>query len=305
MSKIVLNGNSGSVYAKKRKRVKGADHHLRNEVKQFNPFVTQNGSRVGYGSFYISNIWDPDLTNITNANVCYGAWRPIIVHHPDYGSSNFNRIGNQYFMKYLRFKGYIWVGANIYRDISWRLVLYRSNVGALFDAATVTTSKAQADAVLEKVYKNVEPYTSAGGQGQPSIGEVSRHNFYKKIVNVDHKEEVSRKVIASGTIPAVWGATWTSNHQFGASSGVEHGLDTAFVVGDGRRYVPIDVKVTCNDWIKVDDIQYYLVLECDSIYGLNVTNPTTAVIIGVQEVNTWSQSCLIFNLFCRAYFIDP
>lgn len=302
MGKFLLDGTTGSSYTKKRKRVKGADHNVRREVKQFNPFVNQNDSLDNYGSFYMSNIYDPNKTGETEADIKFGSWYPIVVNGPRMGTGKSERIGNQYFMKYMRFLGYIAVTGYVYRDMNWRLVLYRSCNGPLF-ASTDTTYAARTDALLNHVYKNIEGFSQISAT-RPAQN-FARHNFYKKIVNVDSKDVYSRKVIASGTIPKSWDGTVVSQRSFGSTSGFIEGLQSDFLIGDGRRYLPLDIKVTCNDWIKDQEVFYYIALECDSVNGLDIKQMAQSVFPTVTESNVYSKSCFVFNLFCRGYFVDP
>lgn len=303
MGKFTVDGTTGAMYTKKRKRVKGADHHLRNEVKQYNPFVSVSSvNRNNYGSFYISNIYYPNKTGEQYESVKYGSWDPIMLHDPDPGAGSAEAIGNQYFLKYLRFKGYINVSDGCYRDVSWRLVLYRSNNGKLVpDSAQLPNTRA--DAILSHCYKATELFTNASSTN-PDVA-IARHNFYKKIVNVDNKDTFSKKIIASGTVPQTWTGQWTSTHALGATSGMSHGFYSDFQIGDGRRYIPLDIKVTCNDWVKKEEVFYYIVLETDSIKGLNISDPTNAALIGASESDVYAKSMFVFNFYCRAYFIDP
>ena len=307
MSTIYFSGTSGKVIAKKRKRVKGANHVKKAEIKYYNPLVTMGdpATRNNYGSVMMSNIFYPNTTGFPNASTRFSSWVPYPLHFPDIGSNYWEMIGDKMKLKWLRFKGYIQMTKLCISAVNWRLVLYRREQPEdLFGDAP--TLNAKADAILDAVYDNVEHFVNA-----EDVTTVARHNYYKKIKDVT-KTTVKRKVIASGSMPITNTPQGSNSRTIGATSGINETFSADIIASPlGPKYMPLDITVVCNDWIRKGVCQYYIVLETDHCYGIDIpaarnqSTGVSAVFPSVQVSDGWGQSMFFLNFFVRAYFVDP
>lgn len=305
MSKTInFLGNSGSVIAKRRKTVKGANHHKRDEVKQYNPFITmkpsemETANRDNYGAVVISNLMSASSVPSGHSEY-WSSWIPYKFADPDQGTKRYERIGDQYFLKYLRFKGYVTCHGNVHMAINWRLVLVRCTED-IFPAAS---GLARADN-YGSLFRNWENFNVT----DPSLDTYrlsARHNYHKKIVNTDKTEVYSRKVLASGCIPFNQKRDQIGMLQAGSSSSYSRGNIISIPYGEDVRLIPLDIKVKCNDWIKVNEVRYYIILEVDNPLGSHVAGYSSSAAGDVVLTHTWADREIDLNLFCRAYFIDP
>lgn len=295
MSKsVVFNGNSGSMFTKKRKRAKGANHVIKSEIKQYNPLVVENGNANNYGSVIISNIMQPDGVQANSTN--FGSWVPLILAHPTEGTGSFQRIGKQYYLKYLRILGHIEVGPRVAYASNWRMVLLRVNPGnKIVTQTTAGYGRINAYGSMFKNWENVVVTTEMDNRRA-----FIRHNYFKKIVDVDQKDLYARKVIASGVIPAT--ASYQDTTSYGSNALTTGVIRPKNPYSLCRRF-PLDIKVKCNDWLTEDE-HYYILVETDNTEGLNIGFAQS----GLAELTPnimWGDMAFNFNFFVRAYFTDP
>lgn len=285
----------GSCYARKRKRMKGTNAKKVIEVKQWNP--RYSGDANSFDSCNIYNI----CVNSAISPVGASSWMPFKINWPIAGTSSYNRVGNAIFLKYLRFKGYVRVYNRAVHGCRWRLRLIRA------DGFKFLEPSGQGIQLL-KQYLNMwkagqYPSQDTEFSVPTSVAGMTRHNFYKAFKDVQYNNILQTKVIASGYIPVSSPATT------GMTTGTIVGSETSTVAvntntvnqafSEGYYNVPIDVKVKCNDNVKVDDISYYYVLETDFGVGISYSNTN-----GLSMSLAISSVVFELNFFIRGYFTD-
>lgn len=282
---------TGSSYAKKRKRVKGANHVHKIEVKKVN---LVDGSALTTHVYL--NIYNQYLPS-SSGTAGIGSWFPFKLTWPTTGTGNHQCIGNQFKMKYIRLKGSIGVQNRSLVGIRWRLKLLRTESAPLTTNAGVTSA---INEYLSKVYDNDNAVDISGSfLAQASI---CKHNYYGIYKDVDKRNLYNIKVVASGYFPpaqSIWeGVDVTA----GSQGTVTKTLKLHPLMNQSFYSVPVDVKITCNDWIEADDICYYLILETDMPWGFHYDN---------NSEHGWAYSAStddhLFkaNFFVEGYFIDP
>ena len=285
----------GSSFARKRKRMKGTNAKKVVEVKQWNPRYT--GDSDSFDSVNIYNLCSNTLISPAGAS----SWMPFKINWPLTGTNSYNRIGNSIFLKYLRFKGYVRVYNRAVHGIRWRLRLIRA------DGFKFLEPSGQGIQLL-KQYLNMwkagqYPSQDSEFSVANSVAGMTRHNFYKAFKDVQYNNILQTKVIASGYVPVSSPAT--NSVTTGTIAGSETStvaLNTNLIVSnlsEGYYNVPIDVKVKCNDNVKVDDITYYYVLETDFGVGISYSNTN-----GLSLSMAISSVIFELNFFIRGYFTD-
>lgn len=308
---IDFSYDAGKSYTKKRKRIPGANADKKPEVKQFNPCD-------GTGGLDGMEIY-PFVKERPGSAYQLHLWRMKPLIWPVVGTSFYNRIGNQFFLKSLRFKGYLVIHGNVIRPIRWRLKLYRFDKPIPeFKYGNAYTYTVITDVYLS-LFKNYQNYPN--GISTDNVIVNSRHNFYKMVKNLPKDRPYTSKVIASGVVPVNNGKENTGTKVLGSGSvGYQQTFSTkAYQLDAGC--IPIDVLVKCNDRIvySLDDdqqtysaaIQYAIVLEDDWGVGVEITPPD---LVSVQGETTWYNAdyqlrdntfpCYEIKLFCRGYFTD-
>lgn len=297
MSKsVVFNGNSGSMITKKRKRAKGANHVIKSEIKQYNPLVVENGTMDNYGSIIISNIMQPDNrpTDASSTNV--GSWVPLLFAHPTLGTGSYQRIGKQYYLKYMRILGHIEVGPRVAYASNWRMVLLRVSPGnKIIEQTTAGYGRINMYGSMFKNWEQIVVTTQLNDRRS-----FVRHNYFKKIVDVNQKDLYARKVIASGVIPAT--ATYQDTTSYGSNALTTGVIRPKNPYSLCRRF-PLDIKVKCNDWLNEDD-HYYLLIETDNTEGLDIGFADSGLATLTPDID-WGHMAFNFNFFVRCYFTDP
>lgn len=282
---------TGSCFAKKRKRVKGANHVHKVEVKKVN---LVDGTELSTHKYL--NIYNHYMSS-SNGLTGIGSWFPFQLVWPSAGTGSSQRIGDKFKLKYIRLKGSIGVQNRSLIGVRWRLKLLRSENGSLITNAGVNPA---INGYLSAVYDNNSAVDITGSfLAQASI---CKHNYYGIYKDVDKRNIYAVKVIASGYFPpaqTIWeGVDVTVGSQETATKTLKlHPL-----MNQSFYSVPVDVKVTCNDWIEVDDVKYYLILETDMPWGFHFDN---------NSEHGWSYSAStddhLFkaNFFVEGYFVDP
>lgn len=285
----------GSSFARKRKRMKGTSAKKVVEVKQWNPRYV--GDADSFSSCDLFNI----CTTSAISPVSGSSWMPFKINWPEKGTNGYNRIGNSIFLKYLRFKGYARVYNLAVHGIRWRLRLIRADGFKFLEPSGQGIQ-------LMKQYLNMwkagqYPSQDTEFSVANSVAGMTRHNFYKAFKDVQYNNILQSKVIASGYIPVSSPATTAQ------TTGTIVGSETSTVAvntktvnqtfNEGYYNVPLDVKVKCNDNVKVDDISYYYVLETD--FGVGITYGNTN---GLSMSLAISSTIFELNFFIRGYFTD-
>ena len=122
MSKLAIN--ESAVRNNKRKRCNGTNPNARPEMKRWNPFNITNiesFSSINIGNGYVTSTGDPLPT------MAYLSWHPVALGKPNQGPTAFNRVGESFFLRYLRFKGYIEIKRFPVYQMHYRLRLIRTD----------------------------------------------------------------------------------------------------------------------------------------------------------------------------------
>lgn len=281
---------TGASVAQKRKRVPGANHVKKNEVKIVN-LADGAVPQDGISSMTLSSIY---LSTASNRN--YGAWYPVKLVWPNTGTGAGQRLGDKIFMKYIRIKGSIGVMNRVLCGIRWRLRLVRTeNMGFTEGALNAINS------YLEFFKATLS--TSLSGTVQ-FIQEAknAKHNFYFMYKNVEKRNLASTKVIASGYFPPSNYVREGVDIQSGSSGTVTHTLTIAPLLSSSYYSVPLDIKLKCNDWIDCSSVNYHLVLETDFPFGFSYNNLTEH---GWGFSLSPDDTPFKANFFIIGYFTDP
>lgn len=255
------NNQSDTIVSKKRKRVvRGFKHPGKVEVKKFDFFTglePYSGSLKMSNAYEIYNIYEP----IGNAAATSsGSWKLIKMVDPYSGTTSYERVGLKYYLRYIKFKGYINVEAFLPVTIHYKLVLIKTDDSfpTVYD-------------FMARCYNNFQPMNNQ--VTFTSIEKYCRHNFYKTYKDFEGMSDskTSVTVISSGTIapqnevsrptttstlgtnPSI---TWT----FPASIGFD---SPEGVFYQASNYLPINASITVNENVKVGETHFYLLLMTD------------------------------------------
>lgn len=287
----------GTAYTKKRKRMPGTNKVNKAEIKQWNPRSLGEGDSYNGMRFY--NMLSKSLWAITGSS----SWCPRYLYFPVQGTSSHQRIGAKIFLKYLRFKGYIAARFNNVVGVRWRLRLLRCDNYKFKEVTSAALAEAAIIEYLDLLKNNEHPTSGSNEWDVPAtIWDMTRHNFYKSVKNVNNNNVIRSKVIASGYIPpSVPNADITLEGSLtGNAAGAIYlnGIQTPKIFNNYLYSMPLDVKVKCNDYID-DIIAYYIVLETDCGIGISYTElnaPYPSLATGASLFEA--------NFFCRGYFVD-
>lgn len=305
---IDFHYDSGKVYVKKRKRAPGANPDKKPEIKQFNPY-DGSASFIGITFFPLLRMNQALTTDFLPYRLEPLVW-PIM------GTSANQRIGNSFFLKAIRLKGYVEIFRNVLRPIRWRIKLFRFEK-PIPEEWYLTGNYTQQTNLYVRLFKNFEEF-SQGIDGHETINRC-RHNFYKMIKNLPKDRPYSSKVIASGVIPINNALISEGSFVYGQTNAFQ--VTTQIKPGDPDcGCYPIDVLIKCNDRITYSmnddqssysaDVRYCLVLEDDFGMGIKITpagyTPGQTPITDVPKVefNPTSDPCYVIRLFSRGYFTD-
>lgn len=285
--------NTPSAYTKKRKRMVGTNPKSQVEIKQWNPRYAEQDT-----SYEAVNLYNVLNTSMYQPLDAAGSWYPCEVYWPKQGTASNQRIGNTFFLKYLRFKGYIRVYRNLPIGLRWRIRLLRCQSFKFTDVNSTALAQTRIEQYLNMFHNGVTP--AQWGYPQNLI-DCTRHNFHKMVKKVETSNVLKSKIIASGYIPP-------NNDEVGNVTIGTIGNSNVNTVGKAKIYrdpngfynVPVDVKVTCNDVIKIQEIYYYYVLEVDNGVGCNFDYAAA----GYTLTNAKADAGAEFNFFIRGYFKD-
>nr|AIY31262.1 hypothetical protein [Dromedary stool-associated circular ssDNA virus] len=287
----------GTAYTKKRKRMPGTNNVNKAEIKQWNPRSFGEGNT--YNGVNIWNVLDKTLWSVVNSS----SWLPRPIYMPTQGSGSYQRIGSKIFLKYLRFKGYISVFWRNLIGVRWRLRLLRCDNYLFKEVTDGTTAQAAIIQYLD-LLKNHEHPTSGSEEWSvaSTVWDNCRHNFYKSVKDVNDRNVIRSKVIASGYIPVsapaelvTLGGALTGN---AAGAITLSGYNTTYDINNTRYAMPLDVKVKCNDYVD-DSVSYYYVLETDCGIGISYTSAN-----GAYASLATAGALFQLSFFIRGYFTD-
>lgn len=296
---IEFTPDEGRLSYNKRKRMPGTKSKMQKEIKQANTAANHQGDYTAYTAY---------ASLITKASqdgspLMY-PWRFSRLVFPGLGQANYQRIGNSFFLRSLRIKGYVsYSSRNILRPIRWRLKLYRFE-GVNPYSWTTTSASAQV-AQYAKLFTNWE--TPSDWTRFSDIISSCRHNFYKAIKKYPKEYSYHCKTIASGVIP--------KSNSFVATSGITYGTQNTYTLGNQVQTnnndsgdTPIDVIVKLNDRVVIkDDIescQYFLVLEDDFGSHIRVTEGTSNTIATWNFSDDVSYKVYSLEFWSRWYYTD-
>lgn len=280
MSKV--NIGDSVIRNRKRKRVNGNNPSNRPEMKHYNPFnsteITENFDAITICNGYYAT---------GNPSRGFQSWHPIPMGKPPIGALPTSMVGNEMFLRYLRFKGYIEIKVYPQYKAHYRLKLVRCEGLQLNNVNDYLA-----------LYKNIELNSSSLSEMYASF----RHNYFKTVRNVNTKKTVRITTICSGLLPssvAIQTSTLAagSTTQYGFTSGVP------MTVYGGNECIPIDVKVDVNDRIRTN-VNYYIVLETDFAIGFGYDGTSSVKHDSVTFASTWNSMPFLFNFFCTGYYTD-
>lgn len=297
---IEFTPDEGRVSFKKRKRMAGTKSKMQKEIKQVNTASNQGAS---YSAYTVRpGLSSPDSQD---GSIYIHPWRFTRLVYPSVGTSNDTRIGNSFFLRALRIKGYVtYSSRNILRPIHWRLKLYRFEGASPYNFVAGSTAIDQV-AQYSTLFANWENPTDWTSGSQ--VIAACRHNFWKAIKKYPKHYDYTCKTIASGVIP--------KSNSFIATGSASYGSQTTYSVGaqvetnnsDSGDF-PLDVIVKLHDRIVIKDnvpsASYFFVFEDD--FGMFIK-----VVEGTQtSFPTWSLSNEVtykvysLEFWSRFYFSD-
>lgn len=311
----------------KRKRMPGTNKNGNEECKKCQMFAGTNSLEKIYDLFQFTNQAGlfGNTTDIGLTIPVRGSWIPVPVVHPTQGAYGYNRVGQSYFIKYFRMKGYCLVKANMIRPAHWRLRLIRvEDEGVFTEPSSSVSSHKVINSYLSAMYRN--PQILTGNEGPQDRSKKLATNYYCALKTRLEDMTIHSKIIASGTISSI-----NVPQKFGFLPGVhseEEPAGTGLVSNDlgldneEWAYSKFDVRVLVNDCVSyklykkddgnnylISDVDYYVVLETDMTYGYDITQPNIGggVAPAGTVLNSTSLIDEVFNLRMTQiqYFTDP
>lgn len=278
----------------KRKRMSGTDPSKKPEVKQCNVIEgeSQNFSAISLIPIVIG-------TGGVKATNVMGPYRLHLLQYPAAGNEAYERIGNSFFLKSLRLKGYVALSSRIFRPINWRLYLYRFDGPSPWEEDDETSVTLSTSHYLS-LFKNVQGFTTDLAANTARVN--SRHTFYKAVRKLPKDYAYTCKCIASGTIPVtnkLGNISYSTLGSSGATVGLISPLDV--VANEDLGCMSLDVNIKLNDRITyvqannsytptgwTPTVRYYLAYEDDFGVGYHISQASA----GTAVNNTYSLSNL-------------
>lgn len=319
MSSVVFNPPVKT--STKRKRMPGVNKNASDEVKKAACFITTSTLNNIYQLFDFSNIYG--AYGIDGSIIYRGSWMPIEILHPTIGYNAWNRIGNSYFIKYFRFKGYVCVKANNPHPIHWRFKLIRVEDEGVFTLPDGNNSLDVINKYLSVMYRS--PTLLANGDNlEQKAAKLAQNYFCNLKTNLENKT-IHAKVIASGTIPANNIPIRYGEKSPNVPNTAYEGYNSNAFGIEPRAYAysKFDVRVLVNDNIgyhyltasdnqryTVSDVDYFVVLETDSPIGYDFYGPNSGIQGtnlegGVLNSETHADEIFKFRISNIQYFLDP
>lgn len=294
---------NGSSVSKTRKRMRG-DTNRRPEVKIYDPCSStesQYATKTCY-TVYSRNVASADLS----PNGLYNHL-PYRLSYPAVGTAGNQRIGNEFFLKYIRLKGMIWTANYNPVGVRWRLCLLKVNPT---DIVGLTVESYLGKFLSSTISMPTNWGTPGTVTNFDATEDGSLRNFYMKIKDVTEWTGWKRKVIASGYVPP----NYTPFEIHGTTEGVGETSNMTrydlYSAGDGdavneyQHVQPLDVKITLNDRIncvKYTSI-YWLVFESDCGVGFKLDPVQDGRLVSDERYPNGSP--LMVHFQSRAYFTD-
>lgn len=261
----------------KRKRMPGTDGNQKPEVKIMRTLSRVQTVQTMWERFELFNILD----RVSYANHKCGSWCPIALQYPGNGNTINTRVGNQIFLKYLRLKGYISTYNNCAVPVHWRLRLCRCSDDSM-NAEYGGNRYDTANHYLDNLYRNNMHFAVDDTAG--NARDKACYNYYCGYKNMDTKDEIKVKTIASGVVNRNFAANKSSISLDGEGDADMQGVITQFPYsfsdfgGCTKFDVTVDLydavhfvqKMTNAGQVTEPDINYLLCLEVDIPFGVSV-----------------------------------
>lgn len=299
----MITGGQGQV--SKRKRVKGkiGDPNDKPELKFCSCIDSSNTSQY-VGAYF------PGIHN--NALSGPQVWKPYMLQWPAEGTGSDERVGKMIRVKYLRIKGYATSSPFLIDQVRWRLVLYRTKKNYITEGGLITEGYGM-DWLYEMYRKTYNLDDNSVSEAQLACVNMYYMSYFNPDVMRDN--DTKRRILMKGifnpnedignfTDPQ---HTITGSAGGGAASLVvpahtirgyfqRHfsGVDVGHVANMNCSF-PIDLTVTLNDNVNVEDYRYVIVFESDCIIG---QSPTGDFVRDPANAN------YIFALVAQIYYTD-
>lgn len=294
------NNKDDTIVSKKRKRIlPGYIHPNKPEIKKFDFF---DGGPADQGSYRVHYARDflPLLVPTTSPLGSYGCYKLVQMTDPLQGSASYQRVGQKYFLKYIKFKGHIAIGLTLPFTLRYKLILIKSDW--VFNSS---------DDFFGKCFSNYQPLAAAATYEQ--IEFYCRHNFYKtyqwKLGMSETRTSVM--VVSSGSLsPADYISRPTKSSTLGSSPSWTYTFPetVSFATANSElqqiSYLPLNVSVQVNDNVQVGVTHFYLMLMTDHGIGVAFPENVSGSQLFYRASNDISKTVARFNFFGCSYFTD-
>lgn len=297
------NNKDSTIVSKKRKRVlNGYLHPNKPEIKKFD-FFDGGVAEQGQYRMHIAREFVPTLIPFQPPSGSWGCYELVEMGTPSQGTSSYNRVGQKFFLKYIKFKGHISIHISLPFTIRYKLILIKSD-----------RAFTKVDDFFGTCYSNYQ-YLSTTAPDYAERESYCRHNFYKtfKWATGLAETRTSVMVVSSGTLsPVDYIQRPTKSSTLGQQPSWTYTVPDLLRLGSSEdsqefqqcSYMPLNVSVQVNDNVVVGLTHFYLMLMTD--HGIGVTYPYYSS--GAQNYyranSTYSNSVARFNFFGTCYFTD-
>lgn len=296
------NNQDETIVSKKRKRIlNGYIHPNKAEIKKFDFF---DGGAADQGSYrtHYSRDFLPILNPVNLPLGSHGAYELVKMTDPAQGPASYQRIGQKYFLKYIKFKGHIGIAYTLPYTVRYKLILIKSD--------WVFTST---DDFFGKNYSNYQPLQATSTEDQVEF--YCRHNFYKtyqwKLGMSETRTSVM--VVSSGTLsPPDYISRPTKTSTLGSNPSWSYTLPDLLRFGSASAnqelqqlsYLPLNVSVQVNDNVFFGATHFYLMLMTDHGLGVQFPEYTGGNQYYYRATRNASFPVARFNFFGVSYFTD-
>ena len=121
------NNKDDTLVSKKRKRILGGYVHPNKPEIKKSDFFTGDIPYTGAYHIHTSKEFIPMINASSMTTSQVDAWRLVSMADPIQGTGGSNRIGDKYFLKYIKFKGHISICINIPFTIRYKLLLIKTD----------------------------------------------------------------------------------------------------------------------------------------------------------------------------------
>lgn len=256
MSKFVrFSVTEGGVVGKARKRLRG-DNNRKPEIKKCD---LDGGGTFPFWTCVCN--YEHNVPSSQQLSTLVYNHSPKAITYPSNGTGSTGYIGQSIFLKYFRFKGYLFTEPNSPVQVRWRLVLMRIDWSGL-DVATFSSASHYLG-----LYKTNSIMPISSMNSLDTTVEGAARNFYSKQKDVEEWGGIKRVVIATGVLPP--GNNYIRYSDGNHTTVYEPEIAMTADLAGYRGYSPIDVKVTLNDRVNAikKNVRYYLIFESDCGLG--------------------------------------